>query len=331
MMTAPAVSVCVQAYQQAPFIRECLDSILAQKTDFHFEVIIGDDDSTDGTREICQQYAGEKPGMIRLFLRNEQQKIFVDGRKTGRFNFIENMRAARGKYISLLDGDDYWISPQKLQRQYDLMESDPGCSLSFHKTLQCIDHDLPALRIPPVSDQDRVYSIAELMRYVDFFSVHSSNCMFRRDSLEPVPAWFYEVPFLDVPLFIHTGAPGRVRYLNEAMSVYRIHRNGMWLSGKEPDNFIRQWKMFTILARETRGELQSAMLERRERLGRQLIRYYRRHLWEDHRWMKKELEGSAFTGDEELHRLLERAPGPTEYIFNVGAYSKKICKSILRK
>ena len=80
----PVISVCVQTYQHKNYIRQCLDSVLSQKTNFPFEIILGEDDSTDGTREICLEYAAKHPDLIRLFLRSEKDKIYIDGRKTGR-------------------------------------------------------------------------------------------------------------------------------------------------------------------------------------------------------------------------------------------------------
>lgn len=104
----PIVSVCVQTYQHEAYIKECLDSILAQKTSFPFEIILGEDDSEDQTRKICKEYAEKNPDRIRLFLRNKKDKIFINGVKTGRFNFLENLKSCRGKYIAMCDGDDYW-------------------------------------------------------------------------------------------------------------------------------------------------------------------------------------------------------------------------------
>ena len=98
----PKVSVCVQAYNHASYIAQALDSVLMQETDFDFELIIGEDESSDGTREICIRYAEQHPDRIRLFLRSREDVIYINGRATGRYNFVENLRAARGEYIALL-------------------------------------------------------------------------------------------------------------------------------------------------------------------------------------------------------------------------------------
>ena len=121
---APLVSVCVPTYQHVRFIKSCLDGILMQETPFNFEILIGEDESTDGTRDICLEYAERFPGKIRLFLHKRENNIKVDGVPTGRFTFLYNLFSANGKYIALCDGDDYWKDPLKLQKQVELSRTE---------------------------------------------------------------------------------------------------------------------------------------------------------------------------------------------------------------
>ena len=123
--TVPLVSVSVITYQHADFIEECLDGILTQQTDFPFEIIIGEDHSTDGTREICKKYAEKHPDKIRLFLRDRSTSGIYDeeGNRVGGFNGKWNRKSARGKYIAICDGDDYWTDPLKLQKQVNFLEN----------------------------------------------------------------------------------------------------------------------------------------------------------------------------------------------------------------
>src|SRR5690606_9059601 len=93
------------------------------QTTFPFEIILGEDESSDGTREICIQYAAKHPDKIKLFLRSRKDVIYINGNPTGRFNFIENLKACSGKYIALCEGDDYWTDPLKLQKQVDFLEA----------------------------------------------------------------------------------------------------------------------------------------------------------------------------------------------------------------
>ncbi|MGO2103616.1 MAG: glycosyltransferase [Psychroflexus halocasei] len=127
----PLVSVCVQTYQHVNYIKSCLESILEQKTDFNFEILLGEDMSTDGTREICIEYAEKHPDKIRLFLHHRENNIKINGNPTGRFNFLYNLYTAKGKYIALCEGDDYWTDPLKLQKQVDFLEANPEIGASF--------------------------------------------------------------------------------------------------------------------------------------------------------------------------------------------------------
>lgn len=133
----PAVSVLVVTYQHAPFIRECLDGILGQQTDFAFEVVVGEDASEDGTREICVEYAQSHPDRIRLFLRDraltqlplDPAGVMAVKRLNGRFTRM----AARGPVLALCEGDDRWTDPTKLQRQFDVLCRRPDIATVCHR------------------------------------------------------------------------------------------------------------------------------------------------------------------------------------------------------
>src|SRR5690606_33338178 len=110
----PRVSVVVVTYQHARFIAKCLDCILDQKTNFPIEILVGEDESTDGTRGICQKYSQTHPDHIRLFLRSRKDVIHIMGKPTGRANFLGLLSEANGKYVAFCEGDDYWTDPLKL-------------------------------------------------------------------------------------------------------------------------------------------------------------------------------------------------------------------------
>ena len=119
LVAEPLVSVCLHTYNHADFIQEAIDSVLMQETNFSFEVIIGDDASTDGTSEIIDRYHREYPSKIKVLRSNENLGKYTGN---GRLNLIRELRACRGKYIALLEGDDYWLNPLKLQKQVDCIE-----------------------------------------------------------------------------------------------------------------------------------------------------------------------------------------------------------------
>ena len=131
----PVVSVQVSTYQHADFIRDCLDGILMQETDFPVEILIGEDESSDGTREICKAYADRHPDKIRLFLHRRENNIAIHGRPTGRFQSTYTRFKCRGTYIALCEGDDYWTDPLKLQKQVDFLLTLSLCARNVLETV----------------------------------------------------------------------------------------------------------------------------------------------------------------------------------------------------
>ena len=129
------VSVLVMTYNHIDFIAQALDSVLEQQVCFDYEILISEDCSIDGTREVVLAYQRRFPQKIRLLLSGQNMRsneIVVRG-----------INAAKGQYIALLDGDDYWISPNKLQSQVDFLDSNPECSMCFHnaKVLVSMNND----------------------------------------------------------------------------------------------------------------------------------------------------------------------------------------------
>src|SRR4051812_38123651 len=132
----PKVSVSLITYNHAPFIAQCIESILAQRTTFPVELLIGEDDSSDGTREIVRRYAEAHPEQIRAFFHKPNRQNPPRRPVPGMLNSVNNLRSARGDYIAMLDGDDYWIDPLKLQAQADYLDAHPGCSTCFHRVVK---------------------------------------------------------------------------------------------------------------------------------------------------------------------------------------------------
>ena len=130
----PLVSVCVMTYQHKKYIKDCLDGILMQKTDFPFEILLGEDASTDGTKEICLEYAKKYSDKIRLFLHKRENNIKYNGNPSGKFNFLYNLFNSKAEYIALCEGDDYWNDPYKLQKQVDILEKNNDLAMCTHET-----------------------------------------------------------------------------------------------------------------------------------------------------------------------------------------------------
>ena len=219
----PVVSVCVQTYQHKNYIAQCLDGILMQQTDFPFEILLGDDDSSDGTREICLEYAQKYPGKIRLFLHHRENNIKINGNPTGRFNFLYNLFSAKGEYIALCEGDDYWTNPLKLQKQVDFLGNNPDFGICFHEVavfnqaLGKIYEDSITRKVPAVTD------ISDLARgnYI-----HTPSVVLKNDFA--IPSWFTKSSMGDWTLYMIAVKNKKIKKHPAVMGVYRVHNSGIW-------------------------------------------------------------------------------------------------------
>jgi len=223
----PEVSVCVQTYQHGPFIGQCLDAILKQKSDFPFEILLGEDDSNDGTRRVCMEYADRHPEKIRLFLHDRKDNIRINGKPTGRRNFLTNITNARGRYIAVCPGDDFWTDRRKLQKQFDFLERHPEFAMCFHAVKVLQDSRLSDCQIPVSSEG--VTNITDIARRN---YIHTCSCLYRNVLPDEIPEFWYTVPFLDYVMHLFVSSHGKIKYLRDNMAVYRVHDGGRWTALK---------------------------------------------------------------------------------------------------
>ncbi len=246
----PVVSVCVQTFRHAAFIEQCLNSILDQETTFPFEIILGEDESDDGTREICIRFAEQYPGKIKLFLRSRKDVIYISGKPTGRYNFIQNIYTSQGKYIAMCEGDDYWSDRFKLQKQHDLLEKNPDYGICFHKVQEVNSFNPANNKIFPDISEDTVFSIRD---YIKSNKTATCSIFFNKSLLLPLPDWFYKLPFgdLGLVLLIMSRSNEKGIVLNSIMGVYRVHDKGIHGSMKKDSrsivNAYRQHLQFTAV------------------------------------------------------------------------------------
>ena len=240
----PVVSVCITAYNHADYIKKCLDGVLMQETSFRYELLIGEDESNDGTREICQAYAAKHPDKIRLFLRHRKDVIFIDGKPTGRYNFIETLKAAHGKYIALCDGDDYWTDRLKLQKQVDFMEQHTAYAICHHGGQMHFEQDRQFVPLPSKPRQ------AGIERLIQDNFITTCSCLFRNRLFDTFPDWMYQAPIADYCLHILNAQHGLIGYLPDDMCVYRIHQGGIWSRHNTGKQAERMLQFATFLRRE---------------------------------------------------------------------------------
>lgn len=222
------VSVLVQTYNHEAYIKKCLDSILEQKTSFEFEILLGEDASSDKTREICIEYAQKYPDKIRLLLHHPTNKIKVLDIITGNFNAFYNFYQARGKFIAFCEGDDYWTDTNKLQLQADFLSKNKEYSLCFHKFKEKIFDDNASNSFLDQALQDiPARELAELK----FHPLLSTAC-FRGQLIKKLPEEMLKVINVDSFLLSILGKFGPAKFQDDIEpTIYRRHVRGIW-SGK---------------------------------------------------------------------------------------------------
>lgn len=231
------VSVVIPTYNHEKYIAHAIESVLLQQVNFDFELIIGEDASRDGTRAIVLDYQARYPDKIRVLLQEEaaaeRERALGLGGKT---NFVEALQACSGQYIALLDGDDYWTSPHKLQRQVEFLTDHPDFAISFHNVERFYeDGSRPSEhQCPP--NQKAVSGVEDLLK-VNY--VHFGSCMFPRGLFGEFPDWFFAATFGDWPLHVLNAQHGKIGYIDEVMAAYRIHDKGEWSSKSDKQRTLQ--------------------------------------------------------------------------------------------
>ena len=240
------VSVLCMAYNHEAYIRQALDGFVRQKTDFAYEVLVNDDTSRDATPAIIREYAEKYPDIVRPFC--QEKNLMSQG-----IDIIVDvlLPEARGRYIALCEGDDYWCDEEKLQRQVDFLEAHPEYSACAHNSLSLVvGSGDPAAPLFPAGE-DRDIPLELVVRGMSH-AFHTSSILVRRPLLENLPD-FYRLAcsygFGDYPMGLWFCLNGKIRFLDRCMSVYRICSNpGSWSSGV--DGNYDKFKRFVTGERE---------------------------------------------------------------------------------
>lgn len=208
------VSVCVLSYNHGPYLRDCLQSLVAQETDFPFEVIVSDDCSRDDSREIIAEFAARYPHIVRA----QYHPTNVGGNN----NYWSVHRLARGEYVAHMDGDDSAL-PDKLQRQADYLDAHPGVSICWHRMLffnaQGVQREHPGRDFAFL---DRPITRADLM-LLGPFGPHSATMYRRRNYSERYATLDCLVDWL---LSVELMADGVGVMLPDVLARYRVHSAG---------------------------------------------------------------------------------------------------------
>lgn len=209
-------------YNHAKYIAQALDSVLAQKTEFSFAIHVIDDCSTDGAQDIIRDYAARHPGVVKPFINKKNI-----GSKVTQKNFHRGLCTLDGDYIAILEGDDYWISPDRLQTHVAFLEANRDFAACANNTLKVYEDGSgkePHLVQPPLPKE--VHDIHDLIMLSSFF--HASSLTFRNVFRGRVPRYLRSPLSCDIFITIAHAQFGKIRFFPEPWSVYRAHAGGLF-------------------------------------------------------------------------------------------------------
>ena len=224
------VSISCATYNHESYIRQCLEGFVIQKTNFEFEILIHDDASTDRTAAIIREYVDKYPNLIKPIFQTENQYS-----KGVPISQTYNWPRARGKYIALCEGDDYWTDPYKLQKQVDFLEANPEYSMCYTNILRY--NQKKDFFDDWILSDENVITIDDLMLYN---RVHTLTVLCRKDLLlrynQEISFLLPKLPMGDYPMWLWMSLQGPIYYFQEKMGVYRVLENS---ASHIKDNFKR--------------------------------------------------------------------------------------------
>ncbi len=242
-MSNPKVSVCLITYNQEKYIAKALDSILEQKTNFKYEVIAGEDCSTDNTKQIIQDYIDKYPHIIK--------PAFNEINKQGQY-LVDLVLKAKGEYVALLEGDDYWCDVYKLQKQVDFLDKNKDFSYCCHRFYIEYEKENFEMRHKCLeehfSDEKyKEYREVELHNFASPYISKTLTVMFRKDIFIKNNIQNYSDCMGDIVLFGMLLKNEKAAVLNEHLGVFRLRSSGNFHSTSEENKFTVLTENFLTL------------------------------------------------------------------------------------
>jgi glycosyltransferase involved in cell wall biosynthesis len=217
------LSIRLMTYMHENYIKQAMDGIMMQQTNFQIEVVVGDDLSTDRTLDIIRTYSDTQNIHIRILKREKGDTYWNKRQKLGRlYNFFNILVNCSGEYVALLDGDDYWTDPNKLQKQVDFLDAHPDFSLCHHRVDKLNDNNIETWDYCPYEETD-IYDLARGNH------ISTLSCVFRNRDFH------YDLQNINLgDYYIHlmNAEHGRIKFFNNTMGLYRVGV-GMWSSDNE--------------------------------------------------------------------------------------------------
>jgi glycosyltransferase involved in cell wall biosynthesis len=249
----PFVAIYMITYNHEAFIAKAIESVMMQKTSFDFKLYIGEDNSTDNTAEVCKFLKEKYPQKIELFLNEKNLGANLNAKQIFAASF-----SSGAEYIALLEGDDYWTDPLKLQKQVDFLEANPDYVLCFHQVSilntngEIVDDFIT--KVP--ENYETIETLARLGNYI-----HTPSVVFR-NIIKEFPFEFSQSPIGDYFLYLMIAEHGKLKYLEEKMAVYR-HGVGVFSSESDLNIVKSSCKLFTCLLSYLKDdEIKIIILER---------------------------------------------------------------------
>ncbi|MAT90651.1 MAG: hypothetical protein CMC35_08150 [Flavobacteriaceae bacterium] len=243
------LSVRLMTYNHAPFIEEAMRSVDAQQTNFEYEVVVGDDFSTDGNMERIQQFESENPkAHWKILQRSKGDAYHKERLKNGRVqNFYDLMKHCKGKYVALLDGDDYWTDTNKLQLQVDFLEAHPEAVGCFHNSVVVDEHSKETWPRYFEGEDGTWYDQEACLKTLRS-SYSTAALVIRNDAIQDQLEQFLQIG-TDFILELMVTNHGKLCFIDKSMSAYRFHEGGIWQGSTEAQNNAEIIKRYLFLYR----------------------------------------------------------------------------------
>ncbi len=248
-MNKPIVSICCMTYNHEYYIRQCLDGFVMQQTNFDFEILVHEDASTDNTASLLREYEAKYPYLFRCVYQTENQFY----KQNTLVNILFKM--ARGKYIALCEGDDYWTDPFKLQKQVDFLEANEEYSICSGNVIcknemtgnVICKNEMTGKEVEWLGSSHReISTLRDILRYGS--SVATCTLVFRNYKELLSPDWFSKVWGGDWALQIICTNQGKMKYFKEIMGVYRKNEGGYsGTMAKSFENAINYCELFWLI------------------------------------------------------------------------------------
>lgn len=230
----PLISICMVTYNHEPYIAQAIESVMMQKTNFQVELVIGEDGSSDNTREICLKYKEKYPDTIKLLLSDVNLGI--------KKNVIQTLHACSGKYIAQCDGDDFWTDPDKLQKQADILETNEEYCICMHTCTHYYENSgsIEKINTPSyLTDRNKGFSFTYIDRANEWFGA-TLTWLYRKDRLPDKQKMLRFDMFIDLHMLYYIMKDNGIGYyLEDDMATYRIHSDGVW-SGLNKEKQLKQ-------------------------------------------------------------------------------------------